>query len=166
MSEYKFFKLFEPTEDKIKFFGRKLMDEFLFLPDWERNYDSIYRVIFYYLSMPQKNLIYEIGDYDGILIFANIIPGFKCDLVCKIWNSGSWGANLVREAKDLISNTMDNLQLQRMETSPADPRMVRIGRMIGFKIEGCRKDSFLFDGKLYDNFILGLIKKPEGGKNV
>ena len=158
----KIFKLFEPTEDKIKFLGKKLMDEFLYMSDEDRNYDSIYRVIFYYLSMPQRNLIYEIGDYDGILVFANIIPGFKCDLTLKLWNPKRWGPDLVREGKALIDNTMDALKLQRIETNSPDPRIVKMARMVGFRVEGCRKIAFLFDGKLYDDFILGLIKEPEG----
>jgi RimJ/RimL family protein N-acetyltransferase len=153
------FRLFAPSEEKIKFIGKKLMDEYLYLSDEFRNYDSIYQILFYYINAQNKNVIYEIGDFDGFLGFINIIPGWKATLTFKLWTKALWGADFARQAKNFIGEIMDELYLTRLETSSPDPRIVKMARMVGFKNEGTRRLNFSWQGKLFDDTILAIVKE-------
>jgi hypothetical protein len=158
-SAYPLFRLFAPSEEKIKFIGKKLMDEYLYVSDEFRNYDDIYRRLLHYANAYNQNVIYEIGNFEGILGFTNIIAGWKSHLTFKLWNKSRWGADFARQSKDFIPEIMDELYLTRLETSSPDPRIVKMARMVGFKNEGTRRLNFSWQGKLFDDTILAIVKE-------
>lgn len=156
---FKLFKLFVPTEDKVKFIGRKLMDEYLYISDEYRDYAIIYAILNGYVNMPSNNVIYEIGDFDGILVLANIIPGWKAGLTFKLWNKKRWGPDFMREGKEFIAALMKAFKLQRLDTTSPDPRIIKMAKICGFKIEGTQKQGFSWDGKRYDNVLLAIVRE-------
>lgn len=163
MNEYKFFRLFDPTEEKLAAFGRRLMDDYLYLSDEDRNVDSIQNILAYYLADRRHNVVWEIGDFDGLMVFANIVPGHKASLVFKLWNPKRWGADLLRECRAFIDENMTQLHLVRLESLTADPRVMKMARMAGFEVEGIKEKSFSWRGDLFDEWVLGLIKEGEDG---
>ena len=158
-SAYPLFRLFAPSEEKIKFIGKKLMDEYLYVSDEFRNYDDIYRRLLHYANAYNQNVIYEIGNFEGILGFTNIIAGWKSHLTFKLWNKSRWGADFARQSKDFIHEVMGELHLVRLETSSPDPRIVKMARMVGFKMEGIKQKSFSWQGQFYDETLLVRIRE-------
>jgi hypothetical protein len=156
-SKYPLFRLFEPTEGKIVYFAKKLLDEYLYLDDQWRNYTAIYQIITGMLMDTRRNVIYEIGQFDGLLGFTGILSGWKATLTFKLWNKERWGPDFVRQASRFIREVMDELQLIRLETSSPDPRIVKMAKMIHFEVEGVQKYNFLWDGKFFDNYMMVLL---------
>lgn len=160
MKEY--FRPFVPTDEKILTIAKHLMYGYLNLPDYLRTWPAIHRMINRFMAEP-IHAIYEFGNFDGIIIFSDIIFGFNANLIFKIWNPAGWSHGLVRAVRELIKTHMDGLKLVRLESSSPDPRIVRMAGMVGFEIEGMKKMAFPFDGKLYDDCFFSIVKKTEGG---
>ncbi len=161
MKDYKHFALFVPNEEKLRFFMQKLMDTPLYLSDEDRNLESIYRIVTYYLSDGRKNVLWEVGDFGGILGFVHIIPGHKASVLFKLWEPKLWTAGFVREAREFLAENMKELHLRRLETATADQRVVKMARAAGFEIEGIKTFSFMWDGEALDEYIMALIAEGE-----
>lgn len=161
ISKYPLFKFFVPTEGKLIYFAKKLMEEYLYLDDPNRDYGNIHRILNYYVTNPQNNILFEIGEFDGVLGFSGIVCGYKASLIFKLWGKEKWGPDLVRQSKELIKEVFDELQLIRLETQTADPRIVRMSKMVSFKVEGIKRRDFLFDGKWHDNVQLAIVREGE-----
>jgi len=107
------------------------------------------------------SIVYEICEMAGILAFLEVIPGFKCALAWQFWDKTAWskgGKSRVRDARELIKYIMDEFDLVRIGTRTADPRVVKLARMLGFEIEGLAKNDFKWGGKLYDIHIMGMTR--------
>jgi len=161
ISKYSLIHPFVPTEGKLMYFAKKLMEEYLYLDDPNRDYINIHRILSYYVMNPQSNFLFEIGDFDGIMGFAGVVPGYKASFIFKLWGKEKWGADLVRQCKEFIRELFDGLNLVRLETQTADPRIVRMGKMVGFVVEGTKKRDFIFDGKYYNNVQMALVREGE-----
>ena len=135
------FTKFVPTEDKIKALSKKLMEEPLYLPDEYRDYGFIHKMLFTGFGN-KDNIFYEIGEFGGLIVFANIIPGWKCDIVFKLWNPKLWGFRFKTQVKQLIKAIMEKYDLRRIATESADERMTRMAKLCGFKIEGRQASDF------------------------
>ena len=161
LKKYPMFKFFEPTEGKLMYVAKKLMEEYLYLDDPNRDYVNIHRILNYYVMNPQSNILFEIGNFDGLLGFAGIVTGYKAAFLFKLWGKEKWGPDLVRQSRELIMDCFDDLKLVRLETQTADPRIIRMGKMVGFQVEGVKKRDFLFDGKWYDNTQMAIVREGE-----
>ena len=159
--KYPLFRLFMPTDGKILYFAKKLLTEYLYTDDRWRNLTTILKTINSHLARPNENVFYEIGQFDGILGFTDIIAGWQAHLTVKLWNPEIWGPDLVRQGKNFIQEVMDELYLFRLESATADPRIVRMAKMVGFKVEGVRQYGFSWGGKYYPEFLLSIIRQPE-----
>ena len=62
----------------------------------------------------------------------------------------------MRELGSLLRLYMKELELERISAESPDPRIVRISKMVGFKVEGIRNKDFRWNNKYYDNFLLGM----------
>jgi RimJ/RimL family protein N-acetyltransferase len=51
---------------------------------------------------------------------------------------------------------MRELGLKRISAETPDPRICKIAKMCGFKVEGIRDKDFKWNDKYYDNFLLGM----------
>ena len=160
-NKYPLFRLFVPTQGKIMYVAKKLMNEYLYTDDLNRNLPAIEAALSHYINNPRLNVLYEIGDFEGLLGFVNIVPGFRASLLFKLWEPERWGPDLVRQSKDFIKEVMDELHLIRLGTHTADPRIVRMGKMVGFEVEGMKRLNFLFDGYPYDEFFMSIVRKEE-----
>ena len=158
-NKYPMFRLFQPTEGKILYFAKKLMEEYLYLDDQWRNYPDIYSIINRYISEWRHHVLYEIGEYDGLMGFTEIQPGWKAHMTFKLWNPKRWGADFVRQAKGFIGEIMDELQLIRLESASPDPRIVKMAKMVGFKVEGLRRAGFKWNNILHDDCIFAIIRE-------
>ena len=105
--------------------------------------------------------MYEAGDMDGLVGFINPIPGFKCAMSLNLLDKKIWGKEFVRAGKKLIDMYMDEFELKRISTQTADPKIVRMAKMVGFKHEGERPLSFQWGGKFFPTYFLGLIKEEK-----
>ena len=157
--KYPLFRPFVPTEDKIMLVAKKLMEEYLYLDDTARDYISIHRILNNLVNDRVNNIVYEFGDFDGILAFTGIIPGWRAAMVFKIWNPARWGADFVRQARSFISDLMDELELIRLESGSPDPRIVKMATMVGFKVEGMKTAGFKWNNRLFDDCIFAIIRE-------
>lgn len=152
------FRVLRRTEDKDKIIASELMNGFLNLSDEYRYYNSIYKLMNYYFYH-SFSIFYEVGrenKFQALLGITNIIPQHKCDIMLKIFDKDFWGRDFVRETRSLLRLYMKELELKRISAESPDPRIVRIAKMVGFKVEGIRNKDFKFNDKYYDNFLLGM----------
>jgi RimJ/RimL family protein N-acetyltransferase len=161
MEKFPLFKPFEPTEEKIMVFAKKLMEEYLYLDDTLRNYEIIHRLLLSFTLNRQGNAIYEIGDFDGILGFTDIIPGWKARLTFKLWNAERWGVDFARQAKNFLGEFMEAFHLVRLESNSPDPRIVKMAKMVGFKVEGMKRFNFSWDKQLYDDYFFSIVREED-----
>lgn len=158
------FTIFHPTEEKLTALVSKYMNNFLYAADEERDPARLWRHIAHYFPPngyplpPTLSLFYEIGKFDGILGFHEIHPSYKCSATIELWNPKLWGTEFARELKDLVNLVIDEFYLKRMDASSPDKRMVKMAKIAGFKTEGAQKNAFMWDGKLYTLYRLGITR--------
>ncbi len=160
-NQYPIFRLFNPEEWKIKEFARRLMEDYLYVDDQLRNVPTIHSILLYYLTAEQRNVLYEIGEFDGILAFTDILPGWKANMAFKLWNPKRWGPDFARQATAFTGEVMEELHIIRLETASPDKRMVKMAKMCGFEVEGVRKKGFSWGGQLYDEYLLARFREEE-----
>jgi len=155
------FSKFTPVESKLKILTQKLMDEPLYMSDEFRDYSIIWESLMDTLVKPEAHEFYEIGDFGGLVGFANILPAFKADVVFKIWDKDMWGVGFVKEFKRLCKLIIDRYDLKRLASDSADVKMVRVGKMCGFKVEGRFKNAFMWNGDFYTLHKMRLLKEDK-----
>lgn len=157
LTNFKHYKPFFPTNEKIAKLTKEFKDGYLNLSDEYRNQYSIYNILLMYFNNP-ANLFYEIGNFGGVLGFANIVGGHKCDILMKMWDKEIWKPSVVKEAKEIIKTIMDEFKLIRINTETADIRVKKMCTILGFKEDGIREKDFSFDGKKFSLFLLSMEK--------
>lgn len=151
------FKVFaDPSGEEILSIIGRLKNDYLYAPDELRDDDTLKGLIAYYWGGP--NLIYEVGAFQGILGFLDIIPGHKASVTLKLWGKERWGRDFVRETRALLALVMDEFKLVRLESQTPDHRIVSMAKMAGFAEEGTRPKDFKWNGDYYDTTILGMVR--------
>jgi RimJ/RimL family protein N-acetyltransferase len=156
--------LFSPTISKLQFIANKFATGFLYIPDELRSQQKILELmahLFPYAIEPSLrpfHVYYEIGNFDGLVGFTNIIPEYRCGSFLKIWNPEIWGPTLARDLTELADRFMQEYHIKRMELETADERMVKVAKICGLKQEGTKALGFRFDGRLYTSYLLRKIK--------
>jgi len=153
------FKLFIPQEDKLKALEHELLTRELWLEDEYRTQPQVQNMLCSNYSLYALNLQYEVGDFQGIINFRNILPGHKCSVSFKIIDKELFKPSFVKEGKRLLKLIMKEFHLERIHTFTADEIMVKLAEMFGFKKEGILRKNFKWNGKLYDEYIMGLLKE-------
>lgn len=148
-------------EKKMVRFKNYLMDKYLYLSDEFRNPRYIDAIVYNYFFGQQFNIFYEMGDFQGLVGFMNIIPGFKSGLIFKIWDKDAWTNGNARKMRECAKIVMDELGLERLTIQTPDRRMLKFGKIIGFNHEGTLPKNFLWNKKLYTTYLLGFVKEDE-----
>lgn len=155
------FRHFIYDERKVLTWAFHLLDDPLYVEDYARDYKSVLQLVGWFLFGDAMNLTYEIGGGGGVLTLSTIIPGHKCKADWYMWNKRIWGPDFAREARALVDMVMAEFNLKRIWSSTANPRIAKFVKGMGGTIEGVKKQDFLFDGKLHDNYMLAYTN---GGK--
>ncbi len=159
--------LFAPTIEKLQFIANKFATGYLYAPDEMRSPQKILELmahLFPYAVPPQNrafHVYYEIGQFEGLVGFTNIIPEYRCGAFLKIWNKPVWGPTLARDLTELADRFMQEYHIKRMELETADERMVRVAKICGLKQEGTKALGFRFDGRLYTSYLLRKLRKGD-----
>jgi len=107
------------------------------------------------------NIVYEIGDGEGIMSFSTIIPGHKCRLDWYMWDKEVWGKEFARECQSLVRYIMATFNLHRVWSNTAKKEIAKYVMSFGAKIEGIKRLDFQWGGKLYNNYCLALETSKE-----
>ena len=161
-----FFKVFKVENSpeffyKIQKFAKMLQERYLYLSDEYRNPEVITAIISDYFQPKHPVILYEMGNFQGLIGFTDIMPGYKASMLFKIWDKNLYSKGMVRACKGLLEFIQDSLNLRRISTGSPDPRMVKGAKMIGFKVEGEKECGFMWDGKFYTDVLLSRIQQEE-----
>jgi hypothetical protein len=159
LARFKYFKLAVLDEHKAEdYVWHSLNDEY-HLSDEDKIEKNVWLALWTYFSLePEKGLHIpiEVGDNAGYISFLEVKMGFKCRPVMVIWDWDKiWGPDFAREARELFALIQDMFDLKKMEAKTADPRSVKMLRMLGFKQEGKLEDSFSKNGELIPVYWMG-----------
>ena len=135
------------------------MEKYLYTSDEYRSKDAINLSVNKMLFGPYTNIFYEIGDFQGLIVFAHIIPEHKAELIFKIWDKDAFSKDFLRASRKLVDLVMDEFKLARVTTHSADPKMVRMAKMVGMKQEGESPQDTKWNGKLFTSYTLGLVRE-------
>ena len=105
------------------------------------------------------NIIYEIGNWAGMLGVVQIVPGYQAACYFKFWDEKQFGHKIYREIKEVLEIVMDELKLIRLYTDTACPKMLAWGKRVGFKVEGRQKYGFMWNGKPRTLYLLRLLRE-------
>lgn len=155
LTNFKHYKLFFPTKEKVERLAKELKGGRLNLPDEYRNPQSIASLLLTYFSNP-SHLFYEIGKFGGIIGFVYILENHKCELLMKMWNKNIWKPSIVKEAKKLIKTIMDEFNLIRINAETPCIHVRKMARILGFTEDGIREKDFSWNGEKFDLFLLSL----------
>lgn len=156
-----------PLADEL---ARRLVESRLYLSDEYRTEEYVTWLIDgWFKKGGPTALVYRVGIdgglLGGVMAFQNIMPGWKCGLMAKIWERKLWGPQLVREVRGLLALIEYAFALERIEIDTADLRMVRLGRMMGFENEGVRARAFRWGGEPFDVYELARLRMEHGGQD-
>jgi len=150
--------LAEPTVPQLDAIVTRLNGDYLYAPDELRDENTLLALVVGYWRHG-ANIIYEVGEFQGILGFLDIVAEHKASVTLKLWGREAWGRNFMREARALLALVMDEFRLTRLATETPDPRVVTMARMAGFAVEGVRPKDFKWDGKYFDTTVMGLVRE-------
>lgn len=164
-----------PTIEQLADLSIKFTETPMFLPDEHRNPAWVDLLVVSMFNGPQLNWVYEIGQWDGILSFQDIWPGYKADVGFYLWNNRftegakaervglrgklCWGADFIRELIDVTNLMMDEFQLKRLSLASPDEHTVKISKLVGFHVEGRQKYGFRHEGKTFTQYLLRKIRE-------
>lgn len=147
----------DPSGPEIDAIVSRLRNDYLYAPDELRDEAVLRSLVSAYWGGP--NIIYEVGQFQGILGFMDIIPEHKASVTLKLWDADRWGRDFIRDARAVCAAVMDEFKLTRLATETPDPRVVKIARLGGFTIEGVRPKDFRWNGDYYDTTVMGLVRQ-------
>jgi RimJ/RimL family protein N-acetyltransferase len=152
------FRLLEPTQKNLDAFAAELGKGYLFVSDEIRYPEYLREMVYDLYTRRRFNLIYEIGDFQGVIGFLNVIFDHKADMMLKMWDASFWGKDAVRQGKDLLKYVVETFGLKRVGTVTADPRIVKMAKLVGFTEEGARRKAFAWNKCLHDEILLSVVR--------
>jgi RimJ/RimL family protein N-acetyltransferase len=154
---------FEPTYENVLALAQYMMDGKFCLSDELRNPYYAASVIdnrFPGGEIRDNDEIYGIynasGKVCGLVGFIDIMDGWKCRLMFKLWDKSGFGSDMVRGSRDIIVDVMRRHGLRRVYSATSDPQVLRMAAMVGFEREGTLKDDIRWDGNYYDTWLIAL----------
>jgi len=159
IKKYSYITAFQPTEEKIELLKNKLLTEPLYLTDEARQERAVYQLITYYMYA-SRSVTYEFKDYGGILWFVEIIPGYKADVIMKLWDKKLWGPTLARDLRRMFPMVMRMYNLKRLSLQTPSESGAALAKFLGFTVEGRQKFGFRWEGKMMTNIMLRKVIDP------
>ena len=151
------FRLCMLDAERAKVLADKLKYEELYLPDELRNDESIWEIIYRNFGWDENRsfyLPYEIGNFDGVFVFQNIVKDDGCGLMLKFWGKQLWGTKFIRQSRGLIKMVMDGFGLKTLHTGTADPKMIKMARFAELEVKSIHDNGFLWDGVSHPYYYL------------
>ena len=145
-----------PTVEQIDAIVTRLCNDYLYAPDELRDENALLALVRGYWG--GANIIYEVGEFQGILGFMDILPEHKASVTLKLWDAERWGRDFVRESRALLSLIMDEFRLVRLSTETPDPRVFKMALLAGFVAEGNREKDFRWNGDYYGTTMMGIVR--------
>lgn len=155
-----YFRIATMNDDQAVELCQHLKEDFLYVDDAFRNDEAIRSMLWGHFASGNC-LIYEIKDGRGYVGFTDIQPGYKANAMMKFWGTDIWGPSFIKQLRTLVSMVMEEFELRRISTESPDRRIVQLAKMVGFKVEGTRKNDFRWDGMLFDNTLMGYTKETD-----
>ena len=149
-------KPFVPTEEKLADLGDMLIKNELYLSDEHRNPETVAAILLNHFGGLSEGVFYEVGDWQGLVGLANIVPGWKADLFFKVWDKSGWGATEGREIVEAVIGKFREMGLSRLSLHTPDEHTAKFARKHGFKEEGRFLNDFKWGGQSYDTICLVL----------
>ena len=116
-----------------------------FLPDNLRNLN-----VFLQLFLRKDTMFFEVGDYQGVFWFLNIVPGWKADVHIVLWDEKARG--LSEDAKRILLEIKHLLRLRRVGAyipdTPEYMPTLKYVEKIGFRYEGLLKLADKYDDQI------------------
>lgn len=156
---YKTIRKFEPTEEKVKMLIDFLLNEPLYMSDEHRDREKIEKLVVYYLG-DSPAMFYELGNFQGLLGFTEIVSKYKADVFFKLWDKQLWGPTFARELRKFVDSFMNHLELKRLSISTPDFQGAELAKKwCHFKVEGRQALGFSWNGQLLTNIMLRKLSK-------
>jgi RimJ/RimL family protein N-acetyltransferase len=155
-----YFSIANINDDEAETFIKHLREDYLYVDDRLRNDDALRSMLWGHFASGQC-LIYEIKGGRGYVGFVDIAPGYKANAIMKFWGTDIWGPSFIKQLRKLVDTVVEQFDLQRISTESPDPRIVKLARMVGFRVEGTREKDFQWDGILYDNTLMGYVREQK-----
>ena len=152
------YHLLDPKPEKLDAFADKLLKGYLYFSDEFRDAEYLKALVYDLYSRRSFNLIYEMGDFKGVVGFMDVVFNHKADMMLKMWDASIWGPDAVGQCRQLIEYIIETFGLTRVGTMTADSRVVRMAKMVGFTEEGTLRRSFKWNGKVHDEILLSIVR--------
>jgi len=151
---------------KVVIFERKLLTKRMFLVDDQRTPQIVHGIVkrCLYGSNDICNLIYEIGDFGGIIGFLNITEGGNAQVIVKPWSKDIAKLSVMKGLKRLISTVMEEFDLRRLTSDTASKQIKALAERAGMVVEGTLVQEYKWGGQYYDRYLLA--KYGRGIKHV
>jgi hypothetical protein len=150
----------EPTTHVLLLIANCLKDVHLAASDENRKPDRVVDAAMSLFSHPDDSEVVGLFDDDGppkcVIGLVRVVPGLKCDMVCKILDPSIWGVSAVRGVRNYIREFAAKNKLKRINTETADEKVSRMAKMLGFGVECVKNNNFRWNGKLYPTYIMGM----------
>lgn len=159
-SPTEYFTVATMNNDQAELLCKHLKEDYLYVSDEYRNDDAVRSMLWSHFASGDC-LIYEIKGGRGYVGFTDIQPGYKCNAMMKFWGTDLWGPSFIRQLRELVRAVVEEFDLERISTESPDPRIVKLARMVGFEVEGVRWKDFQWDGKLFDNTLMGYVRETQ-----
>lgn len=133
----------------------KVYDEIVkFLPDSFRSKEAFLSM---YLSKSCE--FFEIGDFQGVFWFANLVRGWQATVHIVIWDDAARGQ--VDRARGILHQLMDIYRLKRLTAIIPEtlPEAIAYAEKIGFVNEGSHPYGDMYDGLYVTMYDYALFPK-------
>lgn len=98
----------------------------------------------------------EVGDFQAIIVFRDIVPFHKCNIFLITLDPGAWRKSVWREAVKEMHDVMRAYNLNKIEVETEDKKWAQFLWRNGFELEGVRYDSYMKEGEAVDFYLLAL----------
>lgn len=141
------------TPELLKTVMSELLSDKLHVSDEHRNPDDVADALIPFITGRTKYEAFDVGG--GVVIFHNILPGFKCQMWVILWDKKCFTPRGIRGVRQAIQWIADKYGLVKIEAQTSDGQMARIARrVLGLHGEGYRFKTFKRGDTLYDAELL------------